>query len=385
MSNRHPILKCFASKLHRAKHLRIGDDKSGYYGSDSKLLACDAVYVYANSKVCGVLRVEIDGGFPVTAVEETCRQQGVPAPNLVVGWIDAAGDIHNPHLIWLLHASLPMEGTLCRRFRGLYRGVLRGLTKALLSIGADPGGLTNCHKHKNPLCPLWNTTILAEAPYDLAQIAQSVDCTVKMADLVKMAETMHGTRELSQDHPDEAVAVGSNALFRSLASWARKEVVAVKAAGGTEQEFGGLVAAEACGLASRMTGGFKGERAALAVAKRVSRWTWNDYRIPQARLRSTADDAALAARRADGARIVSASRKEKSAQVILNAALQIRREGLTLTQVAVLARVKAHGVTNEKTVRRHWPAVLETLADMREPDIQPLSVKRIQPRFSVKN
>ena len=155
----------------------------------------------------------------------------------------------------------------------------------------------------------------------------------------------------------------------------------MKAAGASEQEFTALVAEKACGLAANLTDG-KGEGAALAIARRVSRWTWNDYRVPKSKVRSTADDAALAARRADGAKTVSAARKQRSETLIVHAAMQLQREGGPVTQVAVLARVKAVGVTSERTVRRHWPSALEALAAMRSPDIRPSSVKKDPSSFS---
>ena len=49
-------------------------------------------------------------------------------------------------------------------------------------------------------------------------------------------------------------------LFRNLAIWARNEVIALKKADASEEEFACLVAAEACRLAAAMNGGKGGER-----------------------------------------------------------------------------------------------------------------------------
>ena len=166
VSEQHPILQCFVTKLPRAKRLQVGDHKAACYTTDSKLLGLDAPYVHFNNRVCGALRIELDRVLPWSAIEDHCRAEGAPLPNIVVGWQDRHGDIHRPHLIWLLHSSVPLEGDLCARFRSLHRGVLRGLTKAFLGLGADPGGLMNCHRVKNALSPLWDRQVLAEAPYD---------------------------------------------------------------------------------------------------------------------------------------------------------------------------------------------------------------------------
>ena len=218
-SEQHPVLRCFVSKVRRAPQLLVGDDKASVYVTDSKLLALDAVYVEDNKVCCGVLRIELDSVVTPDAIEAECRAKSVPLPNIIVGWRDADGFRH-PHLIWLLHDSLPLVGRPNRRFLILYQRVLCGLTKGLLSIGADPGGLFNSHRHKNPLSPLWDVTIMAEQPYDLGIIAQHVDTGVRKTALEAMAASIRSGAPLTTtaDHPEPAVAAGSNRIFREVAA-----------------------------------------------------------------------------------------------------------------------------------------------------------------------
>ena len=363
VSDRHPLLKLFAAKVPRVKRLRIGDHKGSVYRTDSKLLGLDAAYVEDNKRCCGVLRIEVDAVLPWVAVAEACKAAGVPLPNIVVGWEDAQGRLHHPHLLWLLHASLPLEGERCGRFRSLYRGVLRGLVKALLPIGADPGGLMNSHRHKNPLCPLWHTRILAGQPYDLGTLREHVDVTVRLEALRRTAAELRGYATPAPDHPDAAVAASSNRLFAKLAMWARRELVRVRAAGGAEEEFAVLVAEEACRLAGALTGDARrAEPVALATAAKVARWTWHIYRAP-ASARVTADAAELAGRHAEGGRKAAARRRARSEEVIVAAALGLaERLGRAPTQVEVLAAVASAGIRGEKTIRRHWDAVRSAMA-----------------------
>lgn len=363
VSHEHPILQLFAAKLRRTRHLLVGDDKAQVFTSDSKLIALDAPYCEDNKVCCGVLRIEVDRILPWSAITEACRGAGVPQPNIAVGWADAQGNVHNPHLIWLLHASAPLQGRHNRRFRSLHRGVLRGLCKALLGIGADPGGLLNAHRHKNPLSPLWERRILAEQPYDLGALKTDVDVTVRMAELHAAAATLRGDTQPAPDHPDPDVVVGSNRLFGRLAPWARSEVVRVRVQGGCKQEFVALVAAEAYRLAAALARGDtrRTEQTTLATAKSVANWTWDVYKAPAAS-RTPLDAATLAERHAEGGRKTAAGRKARSEEVIVAAARHIAEQGRTLSQAAVLEVVRDRGVISERTIRRHWPAVQAILA-----------------------
>jgi hypothetical protein len=369
VSAEHPLLQLFTAKLPRAKRLRVGDNKGGSGTTDSKLLALDAPYVEGNKQVAGFIRVDTDGAFAWEELEAVCPEARVPLPNVAVGYQDRHGRVLNPHLIWILAASVPMtEGDLCRRFRGLYFAVSRGLISALLPYGADPGGLLNAHRVKNPLSPLWDRRIYAQEPYDLGFLKEHVDCTVGGRELERKHAAMRGEDVApSADHPDPATACASNRFFAELAGWARREVGKARKAGVSEQEFAALVTLQACELAGRMTGDTaRSERPANAVARTVSAWTWNKFRGRKP-VRVTKNDEELARRLSAGGRVagrrVAEARKEKGRAAIVAAAVRLAGDlGRRPTQAEVLAEARKPGITSEKTIRRHWPAVTEALA-----------------------
>ena len=198
VSSEHAVLKLFVSKLPRARTLQTGYNKRLLDGTDSKLLACDCDYVEANKAMRGVLRVELDGVLDSwNTIQEMCRVAGIPLPNIAVGYADQAGKVWNPHLVWLLADSVTFCGRGRRAPRRLYQGVLRGLTAALMPWGADPGGISNALRLKNPLCPTWNRQVFAEEPYSLEQLRAHVDIGGQVADLERRAD---GSRHA--DHPD---------------------------------------------------------------------------------------------------------------------------------------------------------------------------------------
>ena len=363
ISDQHPILKLFVTKLRRARNLYIGDTKSERFTSDSKLLALDAAYVEDNRVMCGVLRIELGHVVSAAEVEDACQTAGVPHPNIIVGWKDRDGAYVHPHLIWLLHESLPLGDEAPKRFRSLYRGVLRGLTKALLPIGADPAGLLNSHRHKNPLSPLWDRKVLAEQPYQLRDLAKQVDITVRMATLNELA-VLRGAGSMKPrvpDHPNPTVAIASNWLFSELAGWARTAVVRHRAEGGDRPALATAVAAEADRLMSALSGDLRRKnRRALATVASAANWTWTKFRAPTPRKRLSPEE--IAQRESDGARQTAAKRRAKTKAIIIAAATMLQaKSGQTPTQVAVLAAVQAAGIKTEKTVRSYWPDVLAAL------------------------
>jgi hypothetical protein len=303
--------------------------------------------------------VETDHVLRVDEIVSACRTANVPLPNIIVGWRDLNGAFHRPHLLWLLHDGVPLQGGKCARFLNLYRGVLRGLTLALLPIGADPGGLCNSHRHKNPLCPEWDRQVLAQQPYDLSALKNSVDITIRMSELRERAAALSIAHPVTAraDHPDPAVATASNAVFRTLASWAREKIRIFRAEGFDEIEFGARVADEACRIAGDVTGGNSGARpAALRLAAAVTRWTGNVYRMPVPKPPKLSPNG-LHAARARGGKMACAARKDASFELIGWAAATIVAAGGRLRQAAVLDLIRPHGITSIKTVGRHWKAI----------------------------
>ena len=359
VSEEHPIYQAFVSRVRRRKHLRVGGTKADGYTPDSKIEGLDEAYIEDNKVVCSVVRVEIDHVVSVDDIVCACGTANVPLPNIVVGWQDSSGAYHRPHLLWLLHDGVPLQGEKCGRFLNLYRGVLRGLTLALLPIGADPGGLSNSHRHKNPLCPEWHRQVLAQQPYDLSALKDCVDITIRMSELNERAAALSAgpPNPIRADHPDPGIATASNSVFRLLASWAREKVVLWRAEGIDEIEFGVRVAEEGCRIAKDLTGDApRSEPAAMRLAAAVTRWTWHVYRAPVTRPEkvSAADRHAA---RAKGGQMACAARKDASFELIGWAAASVVAAGAKLRQGAVLDLVRPHGILSIKTVGRHWKAV----------------------------
>jgi hypothetical protein len=145
VSDTHPILKCFVTKLRRGRHLISGSAKDlvGPAPYGSKLLGCDDPYIEGSKQMRGFVRVEVDRILTWADIEQACQAANVPPPNIVVGWQDPEEAVRNPHLIWLLHDSVAFTKHGKASFKFLFQGVLRGLTAALQPYGADPGGTWN--------------------------------------------------------------------------------------------------------------------------------------------------------------------------------------------------------------------------------------------------
>ncbi len=380
ISDQNPILRLLVSKTARAPNLLTGQHKAEVTGTDSKLLALDCPYVESLKPMRGILRVELDTNYPswaaLAAAIESC---GVPAPNIAVGYVDETGQVWRPHLLWILAESVCFTAKGRWRPQSAWKNALRGLTAALLPIGADPGGIANPHRHKNPVSPLWDRQVFAAAPYALGQDKRSdgpahaplqphLPTPREAAERLRQTEALRQTHALNQpaaarpdaDHPDSAVAAQSNALFNRLSAFVRDRVVRHREEGdGNRQEFDAEIAAEALAMAPP---GRKAEKAALAQGRGVAEWTWTHFQprppkappltpeLRQQRFAAGAIGAALAKRTGTLAAMVTAIRTFPSG-------------GSRPTQAAVAEAIQK----NVRTVRRHWAAALTTV----EQDISP--------------
>jgi Replicase family len=178
ISDQHPILQLFVSKTHTAgystkkQRLKTGINKSEIQPMTRKVLGLDDPYVCWNAQMRGVIRVDIDRSFPggVNELLHAIADCGVPAPNLVVGKIDL-GKLSNPHLYWVLLDSVCWTLKGHRRPKMLFQTIEAALSCKLLPIGADYGGLNNSVRGKNPLCPNWDSFVVADAPFRLNRFA----------------------------------------------------------------------------------------------------------------------------------------------------------------------------------------------------------------------
>jgi hypothetical protein len=361
VSDEDPILRLFVTKVRRAKHLRTGMTKAESNPTRSKLLALDEAYSETNGVMRGVLRVEVDRIFPGwDAVASLIASLGVPAPNLAVGHADANGLVHRPHLLWIIEHSVPFTPKARPAHQRLFRGVLRSLTAALIPIGADPGGLHNPNRHKNPLSPLWDRRVLAPAPYSLERLRDGTFAACPLDEAAGRLKEATGVvtpvGPLEPDHPDPIVAMESNRVFAALSVAARARVTHHRddGHGSIEQLRGEL---ESIGL-QLVEQSEAGERHVVRVAHAVAVWTWKHWkrrrRMPQKRLTRKERHAARAA----AGRATAAARGSATAECLTAAARQLLTAGQRITQAAVAA---ASG-RSLRTIERHWTTIMAALA-----------------------
>lgn len=260
-SENSPIRKLFVASL--PKKVCSGHSKSSVIESPrhQKVLALDDEYVECNKLIRSVLRVEVDAVFTsVNEINENLRTRNVKPPNFVVGWVDKSGKFHNPHLIWLLRNGVNFCPGGMRKFQSKFNHVLRSLTEALQDIGADPGGLSNSFRMKNPLCPRWDTFCLNETGYSLNELADGLPTTASAR---------------RQDIDDFAYVGDSNSFFHALrlSAWGkcRKFKECNDLSG-----FIKLVEGLALEL-SDLSG--KSAESALAMSARIIDYTWAKFDV----------------------------------------------------------------------------------------------------------
>lgn len=356
VSEQHAILQLFVASTRRRHALRVGDTKAESLAPEAKILGLDLPYAESNKAVRRVLRAELDTVWPSwTALREAIAACEVPLPNVAVGYQDATGRVHRPHLIWLLDGGVPFKGRARQAPQFLFAAVLAALTAELLLIGADPGGLANLHRHKNPVSPLWDRQIMAEAPYALSALRDALPLAEAKQKLGFTRDTaaVGRTTPIPQEHPDPAVAAASNALFVAVSGMARDRITWHRDDGhGSEREFIAELVEEALRLVPY---GPAAERVASRTAESVGTWTWANYRP---RPQPMAPQARREARAAAGRRTAQ-RRSEATFDIFLAAArAELTRTGRRPTQAA-LATATGRSVD---TVARHWKAVLNALA-----------------------
>lgn len=346
VSDEHSLLKLFVQYTPKAGRgpntLRTGKHKAESGWGDSKLLALDEAYVDANARMRGVLRVDLDSTFPsFFAVREACRRLKLKEPHIIVGHVDRRGHVLKPHVIWLLADPTAFCGRGRNMFRALWHQVLRGLTFALLDVGADPGGLSNPMRMKNPLCPVWSRDIADCGPIWLKDLAQCVRQDVTDDELVKpRADDADQIPDIVID-PEAA----SDVLFTTLRKYGRE--ITMKGLVPPDEMLSKLtvIALAVCALR-----GLPNEQG-IRTAENVTKY-FHD-RALKARQRLSPEE--VKHRRAQSGRDTAADRKSKTVAVLVNAYLTLVRKGRCPTQVAV---AKAAGRA-ERTAQNWWPLVLK--------------------------
>ena len=368
VSDEHPILKLIAASTPQAKHLVTGPTKVGVSCVGQKILALDDCYVVTNGEMRRVMRVELDrvfdGGF--NELKKAIEALGLPLPNLAVGYVDSRGRLHNPHVLWLLEHSVAFTKKGRQAPQKLFDVVLRGLTAAMLPLGADIGGLSNSRRIKNPLSPEWDRAILAEVPYVLmhdtrenAAVRSALATDLNLDGVPSLLRSVTEARKnkiLSMDHPDPAVAAQSNAVFFSLRNFAYSTVQSFRDLENTEGDFQQAVLNE--GLRIFPSDG-TARRHITKTAQAVATWTWKHYRSDRHRNPcSTPED--RQDRQAIGQAKGAASRRNATCAALIQAAKNLEQAGLRVTQDAVAAAA----MRSVRTARVYWNIVLDALSDI---------------------
>jgi hypothetical protein len=342
------------TKVPRASRLLTGHDKSFVARTDSKILALDCAYIDVNKSMRGVLRVELDWIFGSWRdVAAACQNAGIPQPSVAVGWVDAQRRVHHPHLLWILYRSVFFLGKKDKALR-CFNMVLRGLTFPLNAYGADPGGLMNPLRMKNPRCPWRNRQVLTELPYNLTDLFQHVQH--RAANISQASHQPRGWPSVSDD-PDERVAsLGqSNYLFRQTAWWARQNVIAFRSSFQSFDAFYQAIANEAVQISTRFSPRCNREmRDALSIARSVAQWTWKKYNPPQRAIRLPLTPEERHMRQVLGGQKAAAGRRAATEAAIIKVVDGLTKQNVALPRQATVAAALKISV---RLVERHWPAV----------------------------
>jgi hypothetical protein len=274
VSAEHPVLRLFVASTPRASRLAAGQDKGAVTVGGPKVLSLDAAYVVTNRDMRRVLRVELDSDWDSwTDLREAVLACGARLPNIVVGHVhEAAGRLQSPHLIWLLEHPVCFTASGIPRHQTAFRAILRSLTYALRPIGADPGGLANALKMKNPVSPKWSHRVWTEQPFpcfDAVRAGLPWGVTKAM---------LFGGRTAPADVEGRPrTALGSNGMFRALRSFAFGNIARHHPDGeakGSRGEFAIEVTRHGCEIAEA-TGAT--EDRARATAAKVVEYTWTHF------------------------------------------------------------------------------------------------------------
>ena len=367
VSDEHPLLRLFVTRVPRRKYLRTGHTKAESSRAQSKLLALDDAYIETNPIMRGVLRVELDREFPCwDSLSDAIVGEDAPLPNLAVGYVDPNGRVHRPHLLWLIKAPVPFTPKGRKAHQSLLIAVLKALTIVLLPVGADPGGLANPHRHKNPLSPLWFHRILADEPHTLDKLRDGLCAACPVVEASGRLKAFSGRRTatIHIDHSDLAVAAESNQLFSALSILARSRVGWHRdEKHGSQEELAIELNEEALRLAPwsglNRSAAYRVHRMAQSVAS----WTWDRWRDRKSH-RLTPSQRHTA--RAAAGRKTAEARSSATFERLLAVARRLQAAGQTVTQ-AVLSQAARNETSSRtgcslRTVQKYWKAISAELA-----------------------
>jgi hypothetical protein len=217
-SEDNPVLKYFVTLVPKGGKARASWDKAHLeVQCREKILTLDYPYIELNREFMAALRVDCDGVFEspeacVAALRDYVQDGRLPClPHILVGDAMDGGCFSRPHFVWLLpqgSAVWRSDDERCRMApMKLFDAVARGLTAALLDLGADPAAPTMTGRMKNPLSPFWRTlTPNADIWPTLAEYARCLDTSTSRAVLARKAAAVQSDLGLT----------ASNAIFDAL-------------------------------------------------------------------------------------------------------------------------------------------------------------------------
>jgi hypothetical protein len=179
----HPLLECFLRCTARASSgdYKAGPAKDRCYTQRRKIHGADEVYFHFGQRCRDMWRIELDKSWPsVAAFQSALFAAGLPFLPHVAAWVfddRLPGQVLRPHLYFLLtEGNAVWQDEYQQR---LLRGVVAGLTKALLPLGADPGGLANPFHGKNPLSVHCDYEIIQDTHFPmLSEYAEGLDVSM---------------------------------------------------------------------------------------------------------------------------------------------------------------------------------------------------------------
>ncbi|MGI8474919.1 MAG: hypothetical protein ACR2OO_00870 [Thermomicrobiales bacterium] len=380
-SDPHVLFRLMVTRLPGGtRGLFSGGNKEQLSSQDSKLLALDDLYVEWSKTMRGVFRKDVDRVFPsIPALKADILACGAPLPNLIVGVIDDEGQVHRPHLYYLLADAVCCTGKGRAGPKALFDAVSRGLTKLLLPIGADPGGDSNASRGKNPLSPGWDRVVCVEVPYqltaegprsypDLPTLRPYADFSVTREELRRRAAERIGTEVLLRD----GQTVPSNAHFELLRRYAWAIVGPYLGDGEAGMDrFATAVEAYAKEIAARCDVSDE-EKGIERRAEYVWSWVWDHARSRRGAsrpnrgcLQEATRGKSRAQAQAIGGRYSAFHKKggkQETFEKLLDAVYGLRAEGGAQAKEMPTNAVLAHAAgVAIRTVQRHRDALAEAL------------------------
>ena len=359
-SEAHPILRLWVAKLPKAKNLKVGDDKEYVRRARSKLMGLREAYVAGDRNMLGFMRIDLDEVFGVAApggrpkliedgwedLEARIEASPAPMPNIGVGATGLRDGIERPHVIFMLKDSVYCGPRSEVRFKSKYDGIVRRIVASMIPLGADPGGLSNGCKSKNPLSPAWSHRVMREEPWTLDELEKALPVPVSQRQLERKHAAYLASRApqagVAPDHADPVVASASNQAHRHVCKGAQAAVRQFRATG-TFDEF----LAHVLELAQEVC---PDPESAVRKANYVAPWTWKNFRgrVPGQKL----EPVALKATRAAATRSINYNRTKATMQAVMSACEAL--PGI-LGRKPLVAEIAAWAGVSEPSVRRYRP------------------------------